>query len=201
MPPQAPLKILPSVKTKIGVEICPPPSVLLSLFLSLSLSLPLFTSFSVVSCLNYCLSFFFFSFVHDPLSVYMYLYSLISPSVHFTLHPFCTLQFSSPQLWRKTVTTILAANSTLPDTCSLFTDPDKWRVLCADETLWRCESAICHRHKQILLLLLLLQSFQSVHRQHTKFPSSFLGVREICRIDSPHLPALSVRAAVLMDAI
>ena len=89
----------------------------------------------------------------------------MSPPLSFTLHPACILQLSSLQQWRKTVTTILAANSTLPDTCGLFTDPDKWRVLCADETGWRCESVICHRHKQILLL----QSFQSAHGQHTKF--------------------------------
>ena len=127
-----------------------------------------------------------------------YIHLFISPSLRSTFHPVCTPQFSSLQQWRKTVTTIVAANSTPPDTCGLFTDPDKWRVLCADETRWRCESAICHSHKQILLLL--LQSFRAVHKKH-KFPLSFHGGRQICRIDSPHLPALSVTAAVLRDAI
>jgi hypothetical protein len=126
-----------------------------------------------------------------------YIQFFICPSLRFILRPFCTPQFSSLQLRRKNVTTILTANSTLPDICGLFTDPDKWRVLCADATRWRCESAIWHRHKQILLL----QSFQSVHRQHTMLPLSFPAERQICRIDSRHLPALSVTTTVLSDAI
>jgi hypothetical protein len=152
------------------------------------------SSFSVVSCLC-CFSSFHTlpPFCLQVLIIHLF----ISSSLRFTLHPVCTPQFSSLQQWRKTVTTILAANSTPPDTCGLFTDPDKWRVLCVDDTRWRCESAICHRHKQILLL----RSFQSVHKQHTNFPSSFPGGRQICRIDCPHLPAFSVTAAALRDVI